>query len=218
LRTQDSGFDRISDRIYDVISICCRETWVKQCLTFDARRITLLLSTLGLREGTGAMADVIDFSAAKAGRQPVQNNEQGGRPDDDYLHDVYDAVGSLVADTLEMDLEHITQSCGRIAIEDMIRCGIAGLSKVLRDYPHQLYPAKGWDRGHLTIGTAPGYESRMRRLEEDRRKLRSLVNHYKSAYETAEKALTENERTGLTRRERFDYLMRRETPPDRKEG
>jgi hypothetical protein len=168
------------------------------------------------------MADVIDFSAAKAGQQPVQDNEQGGRPDEDFLQDCYYTVGSLVADNLEMDLEHITQPCGRIAFEDMIACGIAALSKVLRDYPHKLFPAKGWDRGRrrTKLGTAPGYASRMRQLEQENRAYRRALNNEKRMHERLAAVLAENERTGgLTRREQMiDYLIGGEAIRSRRKG
>jgi hypothetical protein len=166
------------------------------------------------------MADVVNFTEFRAGQQPVKDNEEGCRSDDAYIEAMFNSARAQLTDTMEIDLGHITQENDSITIEDMIRCQIAGLTKFLRDYPHQLYPAKGWDRGRrrTKIGNAPEYESRVRLLEEENRHLRRLVNHYKSAYETATAVLAENERTGLTRREQIDYLMRGETPPDRKEG
>lgn len=123
------------------------------------------------------MTDVIDLSKFRDGRQPPQGDAAKVREDEDYLDLWFNRVRGMVQDHAEMDLEHITQPNGVITFEDMIACGISTLSKVLRDFPYKLYPALGWDRGHrrTKIGLAPGYESRMRRLEEEGRELRRLL-------------------------------------------
>jgi hypothetical protein len=90
------------------------------------------------------MADVVNFTEFRAGQQPVKDNEEGCRSDDAYIEAMFNSARAQLTDTMEIDLGRITQENDSITIEDMIRCQIAGLSKFLRDYLHQLYPAKGW--------------------------------------------------------------------------